>query len=102
MLFQTRGRVGGSSNGRTSDSDSEYLGSNPSPPAKLRILSTDRRLLTRSHFRRRGGPHRWSTRGFHGLRQVPAAAALYILFSVSLAETFCGFPAFAGRQLMRF
>src|SRR5687768_12329566 len=32
--FKPRHDLGGSSNGRTTDSDSVYLGSNPSPPAK--------------------------------------------------------------------
>jgi hypothetical protein len=31
---------GGSSSGRTTDSDSVYLGSNPSPPAKLKAPLT--------------------------------------------------------------
>ena len=35
---QPRPRFGGSSNGRTADSDSASLGSNPSPPAKFRPL----------------------------------------------------------------
>src|SRR3989344_8819713 len=35
LIFQLEfGSLGGSSNGRTTDSDSVYLGSNPSPPAK--------------------------------------------------------------------
>ncbi len=46
---ETAAVIGGSSNGRTTDSDSVYLGSNPSPPASLQASLYQQLCFIRPH-----------------------------------------------------